>query len=236
MSTTIVVAPEKLQSGLSSGLIHPIPPSQLAACSAPTAVAHNSSESYFGSVQTIKFDITILSATISKYNVPYKDVRGCTSPGSYLANYLVTKFIVSNTGPQNYHISSQLLELTDCSESSSFMNMYSFVFPGGPYYKYERCLSDVNEPKLFNCSNMGISAGNFHISTVWIEISDTVATSLATNGEVDLTAHFLPLDVELEAISSPYRVNVTGVSPVTFTVTPSISSFRTVMAPPLARN
>jgi len=154
--------------------------------------------------------VTILSATTSTYYVPNKDLRGCTSSGSYWAKFLVSKIKVSNIGRSNYRIPPQLLERTDCSESSSFINMYSFDFPGGPYYKYERCLSDVNEPKLFNCSNMGISAGNFHISTVWIEISDTVATSLATNGEVDLTAHFLPLDVELEAASSPYAVTITG--------------------------
>jgi len=85
--------------------------------------------------------------------------------------------------------------------------MYSFDFPGGPYYKYERCLSDDNVPKQYNCSNMGLSAGNYHISTVWIEINDDVATSLTAGAVINnVTAHFLPLDPKFEAISSPYPV------------------------------
>jgi len=152
-----------------------------------------------------KFDITILSATTSKAYVPNKDLRGCPVQGSHWANFLVVKIKVSNIGDSNYQISSEQLERTDCSEVSSFMNMYSLDVPGsGPYYKYERCLSDTNEPKIFSCSNMGISAGNFHISTLWIEISETVATSLSTAGEV--VAHFLPLDIESKATSSPYVI------------------------------
>mmetsp|Transcript_32780 Transcript_32780/g.47327 ORF Transcript_32780/g.47327 Transcript_32780/m.47327 type:complete len:274 (+) Transcript_32780:1259-2080(+) len=47
MSSVVLVAPELLRSGLSTGLIRPIPPSQLAACKAPPAVAYNSSDSHF---------------------------------------------------------------------------------------------------------------------------------------------------------------------------------------------
>jgi len=165
------------------------------------------------SIHQYEFEITILSATTSTHNVANKDVRGCTVSGTHAAYYVVAQVKVSNIGQNNFQIPSQQLQLTDCSETSSYMNMYSFDFPGGPYYKYERCLSDTIDPKLFNCTNMGISAGNFHISTVWIEISDTEATALATAG-VDgvLKAHFLPLDINLEAISSPYPVAVSGFS------------------------
>jgi len=160
----------------------------------------------------VEFDVSILSAAaISKYNVPNTDKSGCALSGSHFASYLVIKLKVSNVGNANYEIPKHELELMDCGETNSFMNMYSFDFPGGPYYKYERCLSDTIAPKHFNCTNMGISAGNYHISTLWIEINDTVATSMTTATEPlvkNLTAIFLPLDFDLKAISSPSHIHI----------------------------
>ena len=108
-----------------------------------------------GTQLSVKLDITILSAAaISKYNVPNKDKEGCVLSGFHWVNYLIIKLKVSNIGNINYQIPSHQLELMDCGETNSFMNMYSFDFPGGPYYKYERCLSDTNAPKHFNCTNI----------------------------------------------------------------------------------
>jgi len=151
------------------------------------------------------FDITILSATTSTVLVPNKDVQGCYLEGSQWANFLIVKIKVSNIGQTNYVVPTEKLELTDCGATSSFMNMYSVDFLGGPYFKFERCLSDTLEPKIFSCSNMGLSAGNFHIFTIWIEISDTVAS---TTGQ-SVIVNFLPLDVDLKTTSSPYPVTVT---------------------------
>jgi len=157
------------------------------------------------------FNVSILSASISSVYVPNKDIQGCVVEGSHWANFLVVKFKVSNMGPTSYQIPAQLLERTDCDTTSSFMSMYSVDFPGGPYFKYERCFSDTLEPKIFNCSNMGLSVGNFHITTLWIEIDGTAATSLSTVGEV-VTVNFLPLDADVKATSSPYPVAVmTGI-------------------------
>ena len=85
--------------------------------------------------------------------------------GSHWAYILVAEVKVSNIGTTNYQIPPEQLEQTDCGTKSSFMNMYSINFPGGPYNKFERCLSDTLEPQIFSCSNMGLSAGNFHTSS-----------------------------------------------------------------------
>ena len=180
----------------------------------------NIQDTIFSVSSPLKFDVTILSASISSVYVPNKDLKGCAMEGTHWATFLVTKIKVSNIGQTNYVVPAQQLEQTDCDTISSFMSMYSVDFPGGPYYKYERCLSDTTEPKFFTCLNMGLSAGNFHTTTLWIEISDTVATSLTTAGEV-VTANFLPLDLELKSSSSPYPVTIMTVPFTVWTTTPS---------------
>jgi len=181
-------------------------------CSLPTEFVaktptFNVQEMVVSNSDPLNFDVTILTSSISSLYVPNKDLQGCAMEGSQWANFLVTTIKVSNIGPTNYQILAQQLEQTDCGTISSFMNMYSVDFPGGPYFKFERCLSDTTEPKIFNCSNMGLSTGNFHTTTLWIEISDTVATSLSTAGEY-VTVHFLPLDTDSKATSSPYPVPI----------------------------
>jgi len=158
-------------------------------------------------VATLIFDVTILSASISSVYVPNKDIQGCAVEGSHRANFLAVKIKVSNIGQANYQIPPQQLEPTDCGTKSSFMNMYSVDFAGGPYYKYERCLSDTTEPTIYSCSNMGLSAGNYHVSTLWIEINDTVAKTLPTAGEV-VAVNFLPFVADSKTTSSPYPVTI----------------------------
>lgn len=109
-----------------------------------------------------------------------RDNNGCEISGYSSASYLQLTVTVTNTGNDDY-IPSPLADV-NCFQDLAVLDFYKIDFPGGPYFKFEKCLFDTALPLTYSCpNNIGLSAGNYFVSTLWVKVNQQATNNYFTS-------------------------------------------------------
>ena len=152
---------------------------------------------------------TVLTASIVRSMASDYDLTGCILPtAAVVKTFLSIQLRVENVGQQDFNIGSSELYAVNCGQGIAFPRMYAVTFNGGEYFNADKCVIDSSSASLLpakftSCSSMGISAGNYHTTTLWVEVPQD---ALSKGSAYNLTVTALPDKPALGSTSKPFQI------------------------------
>ena len=154
---------------------------------------------------TLQLSVSILSASLVSSMASDYDSIGCLQPTSSVKTFLSIKVKVENVGSQDFAVNSQKLSQINCGNDLALAKAYSISFNGNIYYSHDQCCIDSALPAADStCSNMGISAGNYHNAQLWVEV--TGAATLVKGSSYNLVVTVLPQQPSVGSVSQQFEI------------------------------
>jgi len=152
-----------------------------------------------------ELSVSILSATFETKTVPIRESKtSCLITGYNDIRVLSVILKVTNVGSLPLLVNPNDLKQETCSNNVNvFPTFYQIDIGNTTKTRSEKCVSDSVAPISFTCNNMGISPGNYFISTQWVDVSQS---DLVAGHQYTVYVSALPRNPMLKAVSEPFTI------------------------------
>jgi hypothetical protein len=151
--------------------------------------------------------VEILSAQFNTKSIPtYQNATSCSVVAfqDVAALQLIVK--VTNIGTLPLVIDATQLKEERCTATLSYPTFFKIHVSDSTKTRSEKCIGDTIAPQDYTCSSsssMGLSPGNYFVSTLWMDVSQT---TLVSGTAYPVVVDVLPKNTLLTSSSTPVSI------------------------------